>query len=321
METSAMPTPDTGGAVRNICLVAVLLALPLSASAQRQSGHARGDGSSSARQTSQPQGSTGSIGLPLPPIGLPPATTPKSAPSWNGQRQNPWWEHQGPPAWERQRPANGIYDIRQIPGWQQGNVAKAMLDQQHTQQQLEQQIRNGQVKPRSHSHNYQPSVVYVLPTYGYAGLPITTTYETTPAQPSMPAAPQVAPGPRVSLGALRLEVEPRESLQIFVDGVFVGTPADLGDDLEMTTGPHRIELRARGYRTQAFDVGIIEDHSITYRGTLDRDPAAAPAAASAKPAGSKTMYVIPGCYMGNVSPKEMSLPAGCDISKLTTISP
>ena len=33
------------------------------------------------------------------------------------------------------------------------------------------------------------------------------------------------------------------------------------------------------------------------------------------------MYVIPGCYMGNVSPKNVALPAGCDISKLTTISP
>lgn len=315
-----MPSPDTGAAVRNICLVAVLLALPLSASAQRRSGHAREGAASPANQTTQHPGSTGSIGLPLPPIGLPPATTPKSQAPWNGQRQNPWWEHQGPPAWERQQPANGIYDIRQIPGWQQGNVAKAMLDQQHTQQQLQLQILNGQVRPRSYAHNYQPSVVYVLPTYGYAGLPVTTTYETTPAQPAMPPAPepQVA---RVPLGALRLEVEPRESLQIFVDGVFVGTPADLGDDLEMTTGPHRIELRARGYKPQVFDVGIIEDRSITYRGTLDRDPAAVPAAPIAKPGGSKTMYVIPGCYVGNVSPKEVSLPAGCDISKLTTISP
>jgi hypothetical protein len=33
------------------------------------------------------------------------------------------------------------------------------------------------------------------------------------------------------------------------------------------------------------------------------------------------MYLIPGCYMGNVSPKDVALPAGCDIKKLTTISP
>ena len=33
------------------------------------------------------------------------------------------------------------------------------------------------------------------------------------------------------------------------------------------------------------------------------------------------MYVIPGCYLGNVSPKNVALPAGCDLSKLTTIRP
>jgi hypothetical protein len=31
--------------------------------------------------------------------------------------------------------------------------------------------------------------------------------------------------------------------------------------------------------------------------------------------------VIPGCYMGNVSPKDIKLRSGCDIGKLTTISP
>jgi hypothetical protein len=33
------------------------------------------------------------------------------------------------------------------------------------------------------------------------------------------------------------------------------------------------------------------------------------------------IYVIPGCYMGNVSPKDIKLRSGCDISKLTTITP
>jgi hypothetical protein len=311
--------------VRNICLVAVLVALPLAASAQERPRHGRDGGAPPPAQTPQQPGSIGSIGLPLPSIGLPPATKPSGSAPWNGQRQNAWWEKQGPPTWERQRPANGIYDIRQIPGWTQGNVAKAMIDQQRAQQQLEEQIRRGQVKPRQRGHNYQPSVVYVLPTYGYSGLPVTTTYETTPAQPAMPPPPEPPPAPapeqRVPLGALRLEVEPRESLQIFVDGVFVGTPADVGDELEMVPGPHHIELRARGHKTQTFDVGIVEDKLITYRGALDRDPAAAPVAPVVRPATGRTMYVIPGCYMGNVSPKEMSLPKGCDISKLTTISP
>jgi hypothetical protein len=39
------------------------------------------------------------------------------------------------------------------------------------------------------------------------------------------------------------------------------------------------------------------------------------------PKGDRTLYVIPGCYVGNVSPINLKLPAGCDITKLTTYVP
>lgn len=39
------------------------------------------------------------------------------------------------------------------------------------------------------------------------------------------------------------------------------------------------------------------------------------------PSGDRTLYVIPGCYVGNVSPKHLQLPAGCDLAKLTTYTP
>lgn len=39
------------------------------------------------------------------------------------------------------------------------------------------------------------------------------------------------------------------------------------------------------------------------------------------PSGDRTVYVIPGCYVGNVSPVNMKLPANCDITKLTTYVP
>lgn len=136
------------------------------------------------------------------------------------------------------------------------------------------------------------------------------------------AAPEPPPTP---VGFLRLDVEPREATQIYVDGVYVGTPADLGDEFDLTPGTRRIELRARGYKTLTFSAEIVENRSITYRGALERDAAAPPPASPkppmAVPAGSKTMYVIPGCYLGNVSPKEVVLPRGCDLSKLTTITP
>ena len=39
------------------------------------------------------------------------------------------------------------------------------------------------------------------------------------------------------------------------------------------------------------------------------------------PSGDRTVYVIPGCYVGNVSPVNLKLPANCDITKLTTYVP
>lgn len=39
------------------------------------------------------------------------------------------------------------------------------------------------------------------------------------------------------------------------------------------------------------------------------------------PTGDRTLYVIPGCYVGNVSPVNVKLPANCDITKLTTYVP
>ena len=39
------------------------------------------------------------------------------------------------------------------------------------------------------------------------------------------------------------------------------------------------------------------------------------------PSGDRTMYLIPGCYLGNVSPVNLKLPANCDIRKLATYVP
>ena len=39
------------------------------------------------------------------------------------------------------------------------------------------------------------------------------------------------------------------------------------------------------------------------------------------PAGDRTVYVIPGCYVGNVPPANLKLAAHCDLKKLTTFTP
>jgi hypothetical protein len=41
-----------------------------------------------------------------------------------------------------------------------------------------------------------------------------------------------------------------------------------------------------------------------------------------EPTGDRTLYVIPGCYVGNVPPKDVArLPANCDVTKVTTYVP
>ena len=68
---------------------------------------------------------------------------------------------------------------------------------------------------------------------------------------------------------------------------------------------------------------IVEERLKAYRESSRTEPPAVaePTPPPPQPTGSKTLYLIPGCYMGNVSPKDMKLPPGCDLSKLTVITP
>jgi len=306
--------------------------LPVTATAQQR--HRSGDQRSDDRRAEQKSNSSSNDqhARPLPPIGLPPATNNRT-PAWE-QKQTPWWERQGTPSWEQNR----------VPTWEQKaaangsmNVARQMLNEERDRKSIQQfgDPRDRGMFPGSGRHN-QPSVVYVLPpyrffpnnslyTYGvmsstaYVGSPPPTVVETTPPPPP--------PAPEVTTGFLRLEVEPRNVLQVFVDGYFIGGLADLGDEIELRLGARRIELRAPGYRTLVFDTEIVSDRTIVYRGVLERianTPAAPPADVIVKPSaapGSRTIYVIPGCYVGNVPPVPSNLRAGCDISKLSKFEP
>jgi hypothetical protein len=50
-------------------------------------------------------------------------------------------------------------------------------------------------------------------------------------------------------------------------------------------------------------------------------PAEGPPPPPYVPTGDRTVYVIPGCYVGNVSPVNLKLADHCDITKLTTYVP
>ena len=316
--------------MRKLCLVAVLLALPLTATAQQphrraddrrsadrgsdqHANTARQDNSTSTTKTSTttpPPPANGATGLGLPQIGLSPA---KSSMPWWEQNQSPWWEHQAPPSWERQ----------QVPAWETKNPARTLLDRDRNQ------IPIAVDKNRGHGNDRRVEIVYVIPPYRYfpTTLPGINEHYVSAPPPTTPVVVGTVQTTAVPVGALRVEVEPRDLLQVFVDGVFVGTPADHGDEIELSPGVRHVELRARGHRPLAFDAEILADRLITYRGALERDEAAdpstpAPTVITAPTAsGPTTMYVIPGCYLGNIEPKESDLKPGCSIRSMIKIIP
>jgi hypothetical protein len=170
----------------------------------------------------------------------------------------------------------------------------------------------------------QSAVVYFLSGYDW-GLPESSRM----AQPGLivPDPSSARAQETLSPGTLRLDLQPAGgAVQVYVDGLFVGTPDDIDGELTLPAGTHNIELRAAGYATLGFGVEIAAGRSITYRGALQRvdatpasDPAPAPASPpTAQPAEPSTFYFIPGCYMGNVPPDAVVLPANCDRSKMIT---
>src|SRR4029450_5784693 len=98
----------------------------------------------------------------------------------------------------------------------------------------------------------------------------------------------------------------------------VGTPSDLNGEVGLEAGSHMIEIRAPGYETLQFEVNIAPDSSITSRGSLNPASVLPPQSPTVQtdfaPHTPTTFYVIPGCYAGNVAPKEARLSANCDQS-------
>ena len=134
---------------------------------------------------------------------------------------------------------------------------------------------------------YVPQPVTVLVPVGHA--------------PVRPIPPPPMPG------RLFLEVEPADA-QIFADGYYVGIGSDFsaaGGGGTLDAGVHRIDVSAPGYEGATVNLRMAAGQSVTYRAALKAF--AAPAAGP-----PTTFYMIPGCYMGNIHPKDANLPASCD---------
>ncbi len=137
-----------------------------------------------------------------------------------------------------------------------------------------------------------------------------------PDQAAPPPEPEAAS--RMT-GMLRLEITPATGLQYYIDGMYIGSSADLGTQFEVNAGARRIEIRASGYKPVIFDARFVPGGTVTRRGALEplEDVSSLPRALP-RATGSTTMYVIPGCFIGNARPEPSALPKGCDIGRLTT---
>lgn len=169
-------------------------------------------------------------------------------------------------------------------------------------------------RPPGHGGLHRPAVVYAVYPYGWP------VYEPAPAQDYPAAPPAAAPSaaPEERAGSLRLELEHLDgAAQVFVDNYFVGTIDDLGVELLMRPGPHTIEVHAEGFEALVFNASIGAGRTITYRAALTPLAGTPPAPAVAP----STLYLIPGCYLGNVPPDQIKLPDNCDLSRLITRKP
>jgi PEGA domain len=102
--------------------------------------------------------------------------------------------------------------------------------------------------------------------YTYSGFAYLPGYS---GYPALAPYPFEIDGPT---GGLRLKVEPKEA-QVYVDGYYAGLVDDFNghfQHLDMTAGPHHVEIRAPGYEPLAFDMTIQAHHTTEYRGALSR---------------------------------------------------
>lgn len=148
----------------------------------------------------------------------------------------------------------------------------------------------------------------------YYALPYSGYYPAEDARYS-PPPPEAEPAAMRTTGVLRLEITPATGLQYYIDGMFFGSSSELGTQFDVNAGARRIEIRAPGYKPVIFDARFVPGGTVTRRGALEplEDVATLPRAT-----GSRTMYVIPGCFMGNTRPEPSALPKGCDIGRMVT---
>jgi hypothetical protein len=177
------------------------------------------------------------------------------------------------------------------------------------------QMHRGGWRPGRFPNRFPGGTYYSTPYAGFGyGWGFYPPWPGGPAEPEAPPPPVEEISTTATTGVLRLEVTPASGLEYYVDGIFIGNSSTLGSDIELNAGARRVEVRAAGYKPLVFDVRIVVGRETVFRATME--PLVQPQAPPAT--GQRTMYIIPGCYLGNAPPSPAGLRSGCDINKLIT---
>ena len=154
-----------------------------------------------------------------------------------------------------------------------------------------------------------------IPSFGW---PYPYLELATPQPDAASFIPPYASRPPRAAGTVRIQLESGVDPQVYIDGYYVGLYSDaIGGELTVDPGAHTLELHEDGYEPLRADIQVAQDAVVTYRAGLKSiEPAAGPVierpGPSSPPPLPTTIYVIPGCYVGNVPPRDAMLPAACD---------
>lgn len=87
---------------------------------------------------------------------------------------------------------------------------------------------------------------------------------------ALPPPAYVSAAPGYAYGGVRIKDAPPDA-QVFADGYYMGVVDDFDgpfQHLNLTAGPHQIEIRAAGYQPITFDVNVQPGRTITYRASM-----------------------------------------------------
>lgn len=180
-------------------------------------------------------------------------------------------------------------------------------------QRVRQPERPGRPQHGNRGRESHGTAIVFVPSYAW---PYPFLPDSEPTTSSL-ASPHPVHPPRAT-GTLRIELQSGVDPQIFLDGYYVGLYSDaLGGELTVDAGGHALELREDGYDPLHADIQVPQDATVTYRAelrwtALPLPPVVEDERPPSPPPAPSTIYVIPGCYMGNVAPREALLPSGCD---------